>query len=64
MFKNEILEEIKTAKYLDLEDMVNRYQQTYDEIRDILELNYIPTSTIGYTLPPNMYKIVDIKSIL
>ena len=63
-FKNEVLEELKTAKYNDLEDMINRYQLTYVEIIDILDLKYIPTSNIGYTLPPNMYKIIVINFVL
>ena len=41
--KNEILEEMKIAKYNDLEDLVYRTQLTYDEVMDILDLNYIPT---------------------
>ena len=43
MFKNEILEELETAKYNDLEDMVYRYQLTYDEFLNILDLKFIPT---------------------
>ena len=31
-FKEEILEELKNAKYNDLEDIVYRFQLTYDEI--------------------------------
>ena len=61
MFKNETLEELKNVKCNDLEDMVYRYQLAYDEIIDILDLKYIPTSTIGYTLPPKMYRINDIN---
>ena len=41
--KNEILEEKKIAKNNDLEDLVYRTQLTYDEIIDLLDLNYIPT---------------------
>ena len=43
MFKDEILEDLKNAKFNDLEDMVYRFQLTYDEIMDILDLKYIPT---------------------
>ena len=43
MFKDEILEQLKNVKYNDLEDMVYRFQLTYDEIIDILDLKYIPT---------------------
>ena len=41
--KHEILEELKNAKYNDLEDLVYRMQLTYNEIINILELKYIPT---------------------
>ena len=41
--KNEILEELKSAKYNDLEDLVYRMRLSYDEIMDILDLKYIPT---------------------
>ena len=41
MFKDEIFEELKKAKYNDLEDLVYRFQLTYDEIIDILDLKYI-----------------------
>ena len=47
MFKDEILEDLKNAKFIYLEDMVYRFQLTYDEIMDILDLNYIPTKRIG-----------------
>ena len=43
MFKDEIFEELKNVKYNDLEDLVYRFQITYDEIIDILDLKYIPT---------------------
>ena len=41
--EKELLEELKTAKYYDIEDLVYRMQLTYDEIIDILDLKYIPT---------------------
>ena len=41
--KNEILEEFKNVNYNDLEDLVFRFQLTYDEIIDISDLKYIPT---------------------
>ena len=64
MFKNEILEELKKAKYNDLEDMVYRFQLTYDEIIDILNFKYIPTKRIGYSLNPGIYEVVDLNSTL
>ena len=54
----------KNANNNNLEDMVYRFQLTYDEIIDILDLKYIPTTTIGYTLPPGMYKIIHNKNML
>ena len=41
--KNEIIEEIKNANYNDLEDLVYRMRLSYDEIMDVLDLNYFPT---------------------
>ena len=58
-FKIQLLEELKNAKYNDLECIVYRFQLTYDEIIDTLELKHIPTTTIGHTLPPGMYEIID-----
>ena len=37
--KYEILQELKNAKYNDLEDLVYRMRLSYDEIMDILDLN-------------------------
>ena len=64
MFKNEIPEEIRKAKYNDFEEIVNRFQLTYDEIIDKLDIKYTPTTTIEYTLPPGMYEIIDISFML
>ena len=62
-FKEEILEELK-----ELKDLVYRLQLTYGEIIDILDLKYIPTKRIGYSLKPNIYQISDknntVKNIL
>ena len=41
--KNKLLEDIKNSKYIDLEDLVYRFQLTYDENIDILNLKYNPT---------------------
>ena len=30
-------------------------QLTYDEIIDILDMKFIPTKRIGYSLKPNIY---------
>ena len=62
--KYEILEELKKAKYNDLEDLVYRMQLTYDEIIDILDLKYIPTKRTGYTLEPDVFEVVDLNNTL
>ena len=54
IFKDEVLEDLKNAKFNDLEDMVYRFQLTYDEIMDILDLKYIPTKRTGYSLNPGI----------
>ena len=59
--KHEILEELKNAKYNDLEDLVYRMQLTYDEIINILDLKYIPTKRIGYSIEPNIYNVIDLN---
>ena len=64
MFKDEILEELKNAKYNDLEDLVYRFQLTYNEIIDVLDLKYISAKRIGYSLNPGSYEIVDLKNTL
>ena len=63
-FKGEILEELKNAQYKDLEDVVYRFQLTYDEIVDILDLKDIPTKITVYSLNPGIYKIVDLNITL
>ena len=62
--KNEILTELKNIKYNDLEDLVYRMQLTYNEIIDILDLKYIPTKRIGYSIEPNIYIVVDLNKTL
>ena len=52
--KNEILEDLKKAKYNDLEDLVYRMRLSYDEIIDKLDLKYIPTKRMGYSIKPNV----------
>ena len=64
MFKDEILEALKNAKFNDLEDMVYRFQLTYDEIMDILDLKYIPTKRTGYSLNPGIYEVIDLNNTL
>ena len=37
-FENEIIEKIENLKYNDLEDLVYRFQLTYDQNIDLLDL--------------------------
>ena len=62
--KHEIIEEFKNAKYNDLEDLVYRMQLTYDEIKNILDLKYILTKRMGYSIEPNIYNVVDLNKTL
>ena len=62
--KNEIPEELKKAKYNDLEDLVYRMQPTYDEIIDVLDLKYNPTKRTGYSLNPGIYEVIDLNNTL
>ena len=62
--KYEILQELKNAKYNDLEDLVYRMRLSYDEIMDILDLKYISTKRTGYSLIPGIYEIVDLNNTL
>ena len=64
MFKNEILEELKKVEYNDLEYLVYRFKLTYDEIIDVLDLKYIPTKRIGYSIEPNIYNVTDLNKTL
>ena len=48
--KNEILAGLRNVMYNDLEDLVYRMRLSYDEIMNILDLKYIPTKRIGYSL--------------
>ena len=62
--KHEIIEELKNIKYNDLEDLVYRMRLSYDEIIDILDLNYIPTKRTGYSLNPGIYEVIDLNNTL
>ena len=62
--KYEILQELKNAKYNDLEDLVYRMRLSYYEIMEILELKYIPTKRTGYSLNPGIYEVVDLNNTL
>ena len=62
--KNEIIEELRKVKYNDLRDLIYRMQLTYNEIIDILDLKYISTKTVGYSVEPNIYNVVDLNKTL
>ena len=62
--KNEMIEELKNAKYNDLKDLVYRMRLNYDEIMDILDLNYSPTKRTGYSLTPSIYEVIDLNITL
>ena len=62
--KHEIIEGLKNDEYGDLEDLVYRMQLTYDEIIDILDLKYIPTKRIGYSIEPNIYNVEDLNKAI
>ena len=64
MFKDEILEDLKNGKFNDLDDMVYRFQLTYDEIMDILDLKYTPAKRTGYSLNPGIYEVNDLNNTL
>ena len=55
---------MRNVKYNDLRHLTYRMQLTYNEIIDILDLEYIPTKRIGYSLNPNINKVVDLNSSL
>ena len=62
--KYDILQELKNAKYNDLEDLVYRMRLSYYEIMDILDLNLIPTKRTGYSLNPGIYEVIDLNNTL
>ena len=62
--KNEIIEELRNVKYKDLRDLIYRMRLSYDEIIDILDLEYIPTKRIGYSLNPGIYEVIDLNNTL
>ena len=57
--RDSIIEKLKRVKYRDLRDMVYILQLTYNEVVDILDVNYIAGSTKGYNLASGMYEITD-----
>ena len=39
-------------------------QLTYDEIIDVLDLKYISTKRVGYSLNPGIYEVIDLNNTL
>ena len=64
LLKKKYLKNKKNVKYNDLEDLVYRFQLTYDEIIDILDLKYISSKRIDYSLKPEVYQISNINDTL
>ena len=62
--RNELLENLKNAKFNDLEDLVYRLQITYEEIKNISDLKYSPTKRTGCSLTPGIYEVVDLNNTL
>ena len=48
----------------DLEHMVFRMKLTYNEVENVLDMKYIDSKTIVYTLPVGTYEISDINLML
>ena len=63
-FKEELLEELKKAKYNVLEDMVYRFHLTYDEIINLIDFKYAPTKRIGYSLNPGVFEVIVLNNTL
>ena len=55
---------MRNLKYKDLRYLIYRMQLTYNEIIDILDLEYIPTKRIGFPLNPNIYNVVGLNKSL
>ena len=63
-FKDERIEELEQAKYNDLEELVYRFQLTYDEIIDTLDLKHISTKRTGCSLNPGFSEVFDLNNFL
>ena len=55
---------MKLVSYKDLEDLVYSIELTFDELIAILDIKYFAGSTIGFTLPPGLYEIIDLILML
>ena len=59
-FKSKKLAELRRVKYHDLRDLVYRLELTYDEDMDVIGMNELSATSIGYTLPPEYMMLVII----
>ena len=55
---------MRNVKHNDLRDLIYRTRLSYDEIIDILHLEYIPAKRTGYSLNPDTYEVVDLNNTL
>ena len=62
--KKVIIKEFKITEYNDLEDKVFRMRLTYTEFKKIIDLNYFPTSLIGYAFSPGIYEFGNIDLMI
>ena len=44
--------------------MVYRIELTYDEFMDVIDIKYTSSTSIGCTLPPGIYEISDLKTMI
>ena len=64
LIKKKHFKKEKNAKKNDIEDIVYRFQLTYDEFVNVLDLKYIHTKRIGCSLKRTMYQIGNINNTL
>ena len=55
---------MRNVKYNVLRDLIYRIQRTYNEIIDILDLEYIPIKRTRYSLNPAIYEVIDLNNTL
>ena len=58
------LADLGREQYRRFKDMVHRMELTYDEIVDILDIEYIAGSTNGCTPPTRIYEISNLGLML
>ena len=55
---------MKNVKYDDLENVVFKFQLTYNEVTDMLKIKYIPTKRTSCSLNRGNYEVVDLNITL